>query len=84
MQREGALYTCTIGGRMGQHGWRHTRVGNGIARCGGRVAWWACARATQRRSGGELDREGAGHGHAPRMGMPAHDAYVRLSSWAVT
>jgi hypothetical protein len=34
--------------------------------------------------GGELDREGAGCGHTKRMGVPAHGAYVRLGSWAVT
>jgi hypothetical protein len=26
--------------------------------------------------GGELDREGAGCGHAARMGVPAHGAYA--------
>jgi hypothetical protein len=31
-------------------------------------------------SRGELDREGAGHGHAVRMGVPVHGAYVRLGS----
>jgi hypothetical protein len=29
-------------------------------------------------SGGEMDREGAGRGHAMRMGMPVHGAYVHL------
>jgi hypothetical protein len=101
---EGALYTRAIRGRMGQHGWRHTRVGNGTARRGGRAAGWACARATQRHSdnerreghvrggnfvrtsvlGCELYREGGGRGHATCMGVPVHDAYVRLGSWAVT
>jgi hypothetical protein len=35
---------------MRQHGWRHTCVGNGTARCGGRAAGWACAHTTQRHS----------------------------------
>jgi hypothetical protein len=30
--------------------------------------------------GGELDREGAGRGHATRMSVLAHGAYVRLGS----
>jgi hypothetical protein len=30
--------------------------------------------------GGELDREGAGRGHAACMGVPAHGAYVGLGS----
>jgi hypothetical protein len=32
--------------------------------------------SVHRRQGGELDREGAGHGHAARMGVPAHGAYA--------
>jgi hypothetical protein len=32
--------------------------------------------SVRRRRGGELDREGAGRGHAVRMGFPAHDAYA--------
>jgi hypothetical protein len=40
--------------------------------------------SVRRRWGGELDREGAGRGHTKRMGVPAHGAYVRLGSWAVT
>jgi hypothetical protein len=28
------------------------------------------------RRGGELNREGAGRGHAARMGVPAHNAYA--------
>jgi hypothetical protein len=39
---------------MGQHGWQHARVGNGIARRGGRAAGWACARAAQRHSGNDV------------------------------
>jgi hypothetical protein len=31
-------------------------------------------------SGGELDREGASPGHVAQMGVPVHDAYVRLGS----
>jgi hypothetical protein len=38
----------------------------------------------RQRRGGELDREGAGHGHTEHMGVPAHGAYVRLGNWAVT
>jgi hypothetical protein len=39
--------------------------------------------SVRRRRGGELDREGAGHGHAARMGVPAHGAYAArgLGSW---
>jgi hypothetical protein len=36
---------------MGQPGWRHVLVGNGIARCGGRVAGRAYAHVAQRHSG---------------------------------
>jgi hypothetical protein len=32
--------------------------------------------SVRRRRGGELDREGAGRGHAARMGVPAHGAYA--------
>jgi hypothetical protein len=39
-----------------------------------------CAVKGMRGAEGELAREGAGHGYAARMGVPAHSAYVRLGS----
>jgi hypothetical protein len=32
--------------------------------------------SVRRRRGSEMDREGVGHGHAARMGVPAHGAYA--------
>jgi hypothetical protein len=35
--------------------------------------------SVRQRQGGELDREGAGRGHAAHMGVPAHSAYAARS-----
>jgi hypothetical protein len=51
------------------------RIGNGH-REGHARGHFVCTPA----SGGELDREGASPGHVAQMGVPVHDAYVRLGS----